>query len=65
MTVSPVTHHESVREPSWKNENWGWTAVAIIFMFLLAAIAVFSPADLADRSISASLGEQETTGLGR
>jgi hypothetical protein len=65
MTVSPVTRNESVRQPSWQNQNWGWTAVAVIFMFLLAAIAVFTPADLADRSISASLGDQETTGFGR
>jgi hypothetical protein len=48
-----------------RNENWGWTAVAVVFMFLLAAIAMFSPPDLADRSMSVSLSEPETTGLAR
>jgi hypothetical protein len=49
-----------------RSDNWGWTAVAVMFMFLLAAIAMFSPPDLADhRTISASLSEPETTGLGR
>jgi hypothetical protein len=52
------------RAPYWENENWGWTAVAVILALLFAAIALYSPPDLADRSTSASLEAQETTGQG-
>ena len=34
--------------------RWGWAAVAFIFMFLLGAIVIYSPPDLADRSVAAS-----------
>ena len=43
---------------------WGWTAVAVIFLFLLAAIAMLSPPDLAAGPMLAS-NAPETTGLGR
>ena len=62
--MPPFTRNARSPTPASSN-NWGWTAVAVIFMFLLAAIAMLGPSDLADRSITASLGEQETTGLGR
>ena len=47
-----------------RQRPWGWTAVAVIFLFLLAAIAMLSPPDLADRPMFAS-NAPETTGLGR
>lgn len=50
--------------PYWHSENWGWTAVGLILASLLAAIALYSPPDLADRSTSAALGDQETLGQG-
>ena len=59
-----VTSNQRGRTPYWENENWGWAAVALIFVFLLGAIAILSPPDLADRSTSASLGDNETTGRG-
>jgi hypothetical protein len=67
-----VNSNQPVRTPYWENDNWGWSAVAFIFMFLLAAIVIYSPPDLADRSVaaslladrstSASLSDDETTG---
>ena len=51
----------ALREPE---SPLGWTVVAVIFMFLLAAIAMLSPSDLADRPMLAS-NAPETTGLGR
>jgi hypothetical protein len=59
-----MNSNQRVHIPHWENENWGWTAVAVILAFLLAAIVIYSPPDLADRSTSASLGDHETTGRG-
>jgi hypothetical protein len=41
--------------------RWGWAAVAFIFMFLLGAIVIYSPPDLADRSVAASLLADRST----
>src|SRR2546423_8932242 len=57
-----MNSNQRVRIPYSENEKWGWTAVAVLFAFLLGAIAIYSPPDLADRSTTASLGHDETTG---
>jgi hypothetical protein len=59
-----MNSNQCVRSSYWDNGNWGWVAVTVICAFLMGAIAVLSPPDLADRSNSASLSDHETTGRG-
>jgi hypothetical protein len=68
VTVANSSHFPNPNRPGripyWGNENWGWTAVGLILASLLAAIAIYSPPDLADRSASVALGDHETLGQG-